>query len=79
MCFTSAIIHTYPALYKKTFGLRTLKVLITNVIIMSFSVQEFNRDLSIAVIQLHLDRDMKRDRFKDGVQLLEALSASGLR
>ncbi len=43
-------------------------------------VQEFNRDLSIAVIQLFIRREMAQNpRFSQGITILEALSASGLR
>ena len=43
-------------------------------------MQEFNRDLSIAVIQLLVKKELLHNRyFSEGIEVLEALSASGLR
>ena len=42
-------------------------------------VQEFNRDLSISVIQAHVDRPEVTEKVPEGVRVLEALAASGLR
>lgn len=43
-------------------------------------VQEFNRDLSIIVLKTYLKHDLWRHkRAKNGVRILDALSASGLR
>lgn len=45
-------------------------------------VQEFNRDLSISVIQTYIDnfaKASKKKRKNEGINILEALSATGLR